>query len=615
MLNGHNTSNIEPFTDSVPKRIWRWALGTTSERQSKRILARRLIRWLVSDHPRRFPRKLRWWRYLKTYPELMDENLAVGWFAQAQRNSSLPSGNTFIMHGIGPANGELWAEVGGVPLKTISGVQNLPIAYVIVLREQGAAYYAASIPKAYGLPAAPQLRPLAIDPAHDESPVFAGIDQSVLGQIGFRVDSRVYATRIAALGGNYARWYGSAHAADALIAARPLADAPAEIGGQWQVLRGQLEGTSRGAVGTAAVNRALLTPPAPSGLIHFLVETGAKFDGSVAALFRADAADNGLRLQFNREGVQFSYLKQGSATTLAASDRVELAPNIVYAIQILDDGNEIALYLDGHLLFDQRFQAPQRADAVGVGFELSGENVYLRQFEAHPRTVTLPTALAAALFWNRRGDQVVVTEQFEGEARPLEGKTTSTGARQWQRTLGSGLFDLTGEHALKIRASSAQPNPGRTAYTIAWQAPEFAEIGMDIQLPGVGRGQGDGSRAGLIFYQDDDNYIVVSIYVSDLYEGYSVSSFFTLNGFEDVYDAVWTNVDRHIAWDKSFRLEVAFDGIQYLVHLDDEAVLYRALTDVYPSCKPLRINRVGIVANWEWGDDTGSILSNFVAKG
>ncbi len=615
MLNGHNTSNIEPFTDSVPKRIWRWALGTTSERQSKRVLVPRLFRWLLSDHPRRFPRKLRWWRYLRAHPELMDENLAIGWFAQEQRSPSLPSGNTFIMHGIGTGNGELWAEVGGVPLPTISGVQNVPIAYVIVLREQGAAYYAASLPNAYGFSALPQLRPLAIDPARDESSVYAGIYQSVLGQIGFRVDSRVYATRIAALGGPYTQWYGTAHAADALVSARPLAAAEAEIGGRWQVLSGQLDVTPQGAVGKAALNRAILTPAEPSGLVHFLVETGSTVDGSVSALFRADSEGNGFQLQFSGTDVQFSSLDRGSAVVLAASERDKLAPNTVHAIQVLDDGSAIALFLDGQLLFERRFAETRLADAVGVGFELGGVGITVRHFEAHPRTVMLPSALSAALFWHRCGDQAVATEQFEGAARPLEGKTTSTGGRQWQRTIGSGWFDLTGEGAMKVRASTEQPNPGRTAYTIAWQSPDFAEIGVDITLPGVGRGNGDGSRAGLIFYQDDDNYIVVSVYVSDLYDGYSVSSFFTLNGFEDVYDAVWTNIDRHIAWGTSFRLQVAFDGAQYLVHLNDEAVLYRALTDVYPAYQPLRINRVGLVANWEWGDDTGSVLRNFSAKG
>ena len=51
-----------------------------------------------------------------------------------------------------------------------------------------------------------------------------------------------------------------------------------------------------------------------------------------------------------------------------------------------------------------------------------------------------------------------------------------------------------------------------------------------------------------------------------------------------------------------------------MVYLNDEPVLYRALTDVYPECQPLRIHAVGIAANWEFGDDTGSRFDHFVAR-
>jgi hypothetical protein len=43
-------------------------------------------------------------------------------------------------------------------------------------------------------------------------------------------------------------------------------------------------------------------------------------------------------------------------------------------------------------------------------------------------------------------------------------------------------------------------------------------------------------------------------------------------------------------------------------------VLYRALTDVYPDCQPLAIHRVGLVANWEWGNDSGSLFERFIAR-
>jgi hypothetical protein len=42
--------------------------------------------------------------------------------------------------------------------------------------------------------------------------------------------------------------------------------------------------------------------------------------------------------------------------------------------------------------------------------------------------------------------------------------------------------------------------------------------------------------------------------------------------------------------------------------------MQRALRDVYPDWHELKINEVGIVANWEWGSDTGTIFRDFVAR-
>ena len=51
-----------------------------------------------------------------------------------------------------------------------------------------------------------------------------------------------------------------------------------------------------------------------------------------------------------------------------------------------------------------------------------------------------------------------------------------------------------------------------------------------------------------------------------------------------------------------------------MVQVNQQTVLYRALTDVDPWVDALNINRLGIVANWEWGNDTGSGFGNFIAS-
>jgi hypothetical protein len=93
-----------------------------------------------------------------------------------------------------------------------------------------------------------------------------------------------------------------------------------------------------------------------------------------------------------------------------------------------------------------------------------------------------------------------------------------------------------------------------------------------------------------------------------------VSCFSCLDGFEDIYDAVWSNVGAGIRWGDSHRLRIAFDGMHLMALLDDEPVLYRALTDIYSDASRLLIRRVGLIANWEWGNDTGSTFHKFCAR-
>ena len=99
-----------------------------------------------------------------------------------------------------------------------------------------------------------------------------------------------------------------------------------------------------------------------------------------------------------------------------------------------------------------------------------------------------------------------------------------------------------------------------------------------------------------------------------LYEGESISCFFRIAGYEEIYDAVWSNIGRAIAFGQPYIFRAIFDGNKYIVRINNQTVLYCALTDVYSWTHNLNINRLGIVANWEWGNDTGSSFSNFIVK-
>ncbi|MCC7207428.1 MAG: nucleotide-binding protein [Anaerolineae bacterium] len=624
LLNGHNTSQIEIFPGSIKGRLWRWALGTVGSGESKRILFKRMARWIRSEHTRRMVRRVRWWLRLKAItkdlpiPSIHNENLAVGWFTAPVpgESDSLPEGDAFVMHALGAENGELWAQVGDAPLPAVRGVQNVPICYVVILREQGAAYYAASLPNAHGLAAHPDMRPLAIDPFHAEEDVYAGVHQPVLGQIGFRAETRVYGVSVAETPA-WAAWYGTAHAADALSGGGPLGESAAEAGGAWRAVSGEFHRRPQGAAGNeATANIALLQPEGPSGLIHALIEFDTPDAGAVGLVWRAASARDYWILKVGPRESSLSVVEGGAPHTVFSDTHPTLPVGMPLSLQILDDGRQIAAFLNGALRFARRVEDTRLTGEVGVGVwaDAAAPGAHIRQFEAHPRSIPIPPALDHGAPWQRQGERTVIEETFEGQARPLDGKLATTGNRTWQRSLGIGHVDVLGNGTARVRASAQAPNPGRTAFTVAWDTPTFADLQLDMTPPGSGPGQDEKFRGGVIFWQDEDNYIVISHYFGDDHPAVSTALFTHLRGFEELYDAVWANCTRHIGWNAPFSLRVQFDGMRLLASLNGEPVLFRALSDVYPSIGPLAIRRVGLLANWEWGDDTGTTFTRFVSR-
>jgi hypothetical protein len=164
--------------------------------------------------------------------------------------------------------------------------------------------------------------------------------------------------------------------------------------------------------------------------------------------------------------------------------------------------------------------------------------------------------------------------------------------------------------AAGVRVVSA---PERTAYTLAWDRSDFAELRTTIVPVRAAKAK---SRAGVVFLENAENYLIVNLWFNDRDDGAaSLSSFLMLDAHEDVYDAVWVNVGDRVRWEEPLDLRVAFDGELYIVSIGDEPVLWRRLRDVYPRARRLAIRRVGIAANWEWGLDAGSRFLDFRAHG
>jgi hypothetical protein len=612
LLNGHNTSQLGHIEDDFKQRLSRWIKGSETEKPLQRLL-----RWACSNQKKGIVKRILYWA--KNTPKrfqspCIDENLAIGWFPNEVPANPLAEGNAFIIHATGPENGELWARVGTNLLSAFKGLQNIQVYYIVILREKGAAYYAASVPNAYGLVAYPNMRPLAIDPFNDDATVYAGLYQSVLGQIGFRVDTRVYGVQVEQIP-EIATWYGTAHVADNLQGQGLLKDVAAEMGGYWTVYQGCYELTVSGVRPSEVDSLAVLDPRTPSGLIHGIIETSVNVT-DVSIIWRFQDKNNFWSFLLDGEKCQLKIKENGFWISVAVSQEWHLHPKTIHSVQILDDGETFSLYLNGKLVFNNWFTDLRLQNGTGVGMSntSSNHNLYLRAFEAHPRSVYLPRELDVGSPWILEGQQIVVQDNFEGIASDLAGKTTNIGSQIWRKDLGTGVIELMGNGTARVRANSKQPNPDRTAYNVPWNNSNFADVQLNIVPPGTERGQKEKGRAGIIFWQDANNYITVSTWLDDWYSGSSISSFFYLKGFEELYDAVWTNVGSRIYWGIPYILRVVFDGMNYTAFVNDEPVLYRALTDVYPDIMPLAINRVGIVANWEWGNDTGSVFSNFVAK-
>lgn len=612
LLNGHNTAQVEPLPDSLKARFDRWLRASEQDSRVTRLRA-----WLRSGRVRRTLRAFRWWWSLRkeqrSVPRL-DENLAVGWYTQPAPNDPVGAGAGFVMHATGGENGELWVRAGGASQAVLRAVPDVPLALVVVLRGRGALYCAGATPPGCGLPAYPWVRPLAIDAQSDEALVNGVVTPAAWGQIGFRIDTRVHAVHVAAPAG-FAAWCGPAVAADrfTMDAGATGGVVQAERGGVWALSGG---GFHRGPHGLAAEGPGvlLLHPDAADGigLVHVLVATTG--DGGAGILARAVDADNCVRVTLLRDTCAVHELLGGVATLLAEARGLPPASQAERALQLTLAGGHLAVAVDGSSVLEAVTTLAPR-EAEGVGLHASGAAVTFRDFEAQPARLLLPPELRATPLPVPAGAEVLATDVFNGPVGPLEGTTTSSGGLVWTRRIGRGRIERTGEGAARVVATAREPNPGRTAFTVPWRSTGMADLSVTMTIPGTGPGDWHKPRGGFLFRQDDDNFLIVSLWRGDEYPGASLSSFFHFRGFEDTYDAVWSNVGRRAWYGEQVRLRVAFDGNIFLAELDGQPVLYRRLTDFYADAQPLAINEVGLVANWEWGNDTGTVFRDFCARG
>lgn len=604
VTNGHGASEVSSIDEGIARRLWRWVRGPGIDPIRDRLIA-------LARGPRKrgLARRVRGWLRLTprffSLPDL-EENLAVGWFASPAPADPTAAGCGFVVRGAYGDNAELRVRHGRHCLPALRGLRNVRVYYVVVLREHGAICYAAAGPEVALLPAMPMMRPIAVDPCPDRGEVYAGVHQSVLGQIGFRVDTRVHGVNVARLPELASA--GPEQAGDRLTGSGELGAA----GSGWQVVRGALRRTAGGAACDDGPALAVLDRPQETGLVHALLDSGAA-PGGGGLVWRFVDPGTCWALEFGSEGARLVRYDDGMPTLLAQEAGRVLPRDRAASVQVTDAAGRIGCHLDGELLFGRWIEAPDDPAPARAGFRLDGPGTVLRDFEAHPRAVPVPPELRFPEPWRRFGTRTVLADRFAGAAQALAGRAPDVGTGSWQRLVGRGAVETTGDGA-RVGASVTAPNPGRTFHALPWTNAGFADLETVIVPPGSHRGEREHCRSGLLFWQDADNYLSFSVYLSDEYEGASVALFTKRHGFEELYDAVWTMVGGAIVWGRPFRLRIAFDGDRFAVFLDGEAIMERALSDLYPDDAPLRIGAVGLATNWEWGDDTGSIFREFVAR-
>jgi len=604
LLNGHNGSQTYPIEglSHFLRSLARKAFCVLPEY----LLPRFAHRKLYPSVP-----------HYASWPPLI-ENLAVGFFPIPSPRNPGRGSNTFLVRSAGIENADITLTAEGKKPPVIQGVGNLPLCYAVSLRKRGAVYYLGSSPGTTRLPQLPILRPVGIDTRTGSRTVYAGVQQSVLGEIGFSCDTRIYGTYVIEKSSGGPQ--GTACAADSFRHQGPLDGREAECGGPWQVLEGGFLCEGEGASPLKPRNLAVVSGSGPTGLLHFAVMFKER-SSSAGLVFRFVDSLNYLLLRVSPERADLLLCEDGRFAALA-SRAVRLRCGRSVSVFVLDDSVCVQAFVKGEALFEKPVEASSLPEGNGAGFSATGpcRSVRIASFEAHPREVALesfapvPDLIEKAIVWQKKEGPPVLREEFGGQPCDLRGKRPEVGCGLWERTEGSGTIRLTGTGRARVLASRAKPNPGRTLYTLPWSGGNELQIKLHMIPPGTGPGCGEKGRGGVVFWQDTENYLIVSLYLDDWHTGKSLSSFYRFGGKEDLYRAVWTNVGDRIHWGRPVTLSVAFDGARFVASLNGEPVLARAISDVVPAVRRLQVNRVGIAVNREFGDDTGSVFLAFEGR-
>jgi hypothetical protein len=605
-----------------------------------------------------------------TAGDVQEENsLVFGGFDSPNPTTPMVGSNAILLRNFGQQSGTFdFGSKSGTMESGLPQFQTQLDGYVI-LRERGAVYVVDGLAGGY-YAAPPQASIIGLDQSLTSPQLYPGVHSA----------NQVYAHRIHHFQvrdiPQWQNWYATAHAADRLTGGPP---GTAEVGGTWTTT-GNFSSTPNGVTADAGGAMAILDPGAPSQVLGLTVTTGNNPQG-VGIIFRA-SKNGGVYTDYYELFISSSEYKlvrvSGATRTEIATgtEQASLLPkNATVYLQVIDSGLKDTRYSAGgriRLLMNEKevlsVEAPRpdfsnadnnnSANFTGVGFRIdagSAGETAVSYFEAHPRTIVLPSDLLlpeqeAPL--EDTGSVVVASDDFSGGYANLAGRKTPVGGLTWEKKASRNeneylVTDGVGHVTVFPRAQDSSrsslllyglPLPGQYRNFVSLEATiipagqgvlraEDAVLevgqrrcsGFDENSPS----KNNRLRAGLFLWQDRENYILLRGFMDNSQSDASEVEWQIPERPDYAPVARRTNLGVRWCHGLPTTLRLSFDGERITLWVKGavgegdadtkfEPVQTLRWSDLFPNRPVFSINMVGLYYS---EDDTGATIDNFKVLG
>ncbi len=180
--------------------------------------------------------------------------------------------------------------------------------------------------------------------------------------------------------------------------------------------------------------------------------------GGIGIVWRGWDGKTGVRLRLDSTGARLQVIENGTTRIERHDPSGGLNADQRHAIQIQDDGRTIRIARDGRSLDALTIDDPTGSDAPEIGFAGLTGGIAVEAFEAHPRQIPWPAAIKIDLPTVRRGEEILIHEDFQYRRDDLAGGI-------WRRLVGKGTIRVMGAGAEMV-ASAENPAPGRLLYGV-----------------------------------------------------------------------------------------------------------------------------------------------------